>query len=256
MFKKTVFTILVASLVLVLFSSLTLAYSVQVASNYGPYQTGIGGEFTLDPSADLDWVLNGYASVAKNVPGYPGTFQSFCLETNEYISSGGVYDVTLSNAAVNGGVGGGSPDPLSRGTAYLYYNFANGSLADYDYTNPGRSNYLNGGTNTAALLQQAIWYLEDEINLANPLGNTFLAAAYGYFGNSWTTAKSANSGLFPVMVANLGYWERYLEGCEWKERWVNCQDQLVVTPIPGAIYLLGAGFLGLVGIRRKNKSIE
>ena len=34
---------------------------------------------------------------------------------------------------MNGGISGGNPDPISRGTAWLYLQFAKGTLAGYNY---------------------------------------------------------------------------------------------------------------------------
>jgi hypothetical protein len=239
MIKKAVFTVLVASLFLVFFTSLTFAYSVQLVdgSGYGIYQAGVGGEFTLKPDASLSGVLNLYDDKAKNVSSTQGTFQSFCLEKNEYINAYGRYDVSLETAAIGGGFGGGHPDPLSQGSAYLYYEFAKGTLAGYDYLGTEAERETS-----ASLLQEAFWALEDEIGA--PAGNMFYQAALDEFGDY---AKWDNEGLYPVMVMNL-WAQGHIYGCG---EYAKQSQMVLTTPIPGAIYLLGAGLMGLVGIRRR-----
>jgi hypothetical protein len=92
------------------------------------YYSGNGGEFNItgtpftgnyDPKAIVE---NG--------------FETFCLEKNEYITIGGKYYYTVSDSAIRGGVGGPSPDPISIGTAWLYSQFARGTLQNYKYDDP------------------------------------------------------------------------------------------------------------------------
>ena len=64
----------------------------------------------------------------------PGTFQTFCVEDSEYFSPGSTYNVQLNTAAVYGMPGATSgSEPVTLGTAWLYSQFANGSLSGYDY---------------------------------------------------------------------------------------------------------------------------
>lgn len=227
---------LISVMVLFVFLTLTtMAMASQVTfvggSGYGPYQTGLGGEFTLDPSADLEWVLGSYASgISSNV--IPGTFQSFCLEVSEHVSAYATYNAVLNNAAVLGGGGAvNGADPISIGTAYLYSEFAKGTLKDYAFT----------GTETAreasaALLQNAIWYLEGEGGAANYYYD--LAKEVLLVNNVFAD----NNGKFNVAVLNL----TASDG--------RHQDVLVATPIPPALWLLGSGLLGLVALHRKFKA--
>jgi hypothetical protein len=236
MSKKTMFVSLAACLFLIMFTSMSFAYTATTVggSGYGPYEINPGGEFTLLVGDGLEWVLNGYVNgKTKNVQDtngitLSGSFQTFCVEEQEYIYPYSMSYATISDGAIQGGVGG--KDPLSVGAAWLYYNFATGNLTDYDYANHS----------TAAALQNTIWGLEGEASDPGA-GNAFRDDILNQFTNS-TNAMADNNGQYKVAVLNL-----WADPAHTQLR----QDQLVVTPIPGALLLLGPGLIGLVGIRRR-----
>ena len=113
-----------------------------------------GGEFEVTLFTGATAPASGAGVLA------PGSvFQTFCLELDEGISGYGPFDWTMSDSAKGGGVGGAvnGADPISAETAYLYTRFWNGNLSSYNFT-PGA-----GRSASAYQLQQAIWYLENEI---------------------------------------------------------------------------------------------
>jgi hypothetical protein len=237
-------------------ASPALASQIQVGytgSSYGPYQTGQGGEFTLNdvngPGATPnDWLdLSGYSSLTSDLgPGGISSFQSFCLEMNEYLHPfSNTYNASISDAAVSGGVGGATAgaDAISLGTAYLYSAFAQGTLTGY-FTAANRKD-------SAAALQQAIWWLEDELTLATPTTNTFLALLTSgtdpLFANL-SAAKANADGAYGVRVLNLTTTSNG-----------PAQDQLYFAGIIEAasvpdggttVALLGLGLVGLAAVRR------
>jgi len=217
-----------------------------VRINYGNtnYQLNPGGEFTaLLKDSGSGWTFDPtqyYADSTKNEitqSGYSKSFQTFCVETDEYVNNNNDYHVELSSSAWQGGVAGPEPDPISVGTAYLYNEFAKGTLTGYTYT-PG-----SGRQTSAGQLQQMIWKLEQETGgVVNFAG--LLDAEFGtfYVGGDTVQKNDAlavwmanNNGLYPVQVMRLD------------QSGVLKQDMLVRVPVPAAVLLgmLGFGVAGL-----------
>ncbi len=182
-----------------------------------PFSAGNGGEFTITPSAGFIG-LTGLPADLTNT-----SFESFCVETNENFSPGGSYNMNLNTVAIMGGSGGPSY-PLQPETAYLYWNFRNGTLIGYDY---GAGRQASAGD-----LQQAIWFLQG----GQPGGanNAFVAlATAAVAGGSW-------SGIGDVRILNV------YAGTDGL-----AQDQLTIIPTPGSAALIGLGTLAAAGGRRR-----
>ncbi len=235
--RRSIFMFLVVAAVFAIFSQSAFAYQVKTTGGggYGIYQTGNGGEFTLQVDSDLIPVLGHYSALTSNQGNTRNTFQSFCLELNEDIKANTVYNVAISDEAKAGGVGGatGGEDEISKGTAWLYSQFAKGTLAGYDFAGTVAERKAS-----ASILQYAIWMLEDE--KAYNASNIYIQAAIAMFGDL-ATAKADSEGAYNVKVLNL------TDVTNGALR----QDQLVVVPIPSAVWLFGTALMGLVGVRRR-----
>lgn len=206
-------------------------------SGYGPYQTGQGGEFTLLPAGSISGASSLYAAESRDWA-EPGTFQSFCLERNEYIWANQTYDVLLSDSAHEGGVAGGNPDPISIGTAWLYWQFARGTLA-YNYSGTAAQRKASAGA-----LQNAFWCLEEELGCPAS-GNDYYNLVIAQF-DTLTGARADAGGAYGVKVLNLydvGYAEQAAHGR---------QDQLILVPEPASILGLGT-VLFLIGSKLRRK---
>src|SRR5262245_45764782 len=93
-------------------ASPAIANQIQVGyqgSDYGRYQTGEGGEFTLSVVNPEEWLdLSGYVSGTSSEldPSSEITsFQTFCIEFDEFIYPNATYNAQLNTNAVEGGVG-------------------------------------------------------------------------------------------------------------------------------------------------------
>lgn len=205
---------------------------IQLDTTAWQFQSGSGGEFNATVIALPQSGLH----LGKN-------WQTFCLEKDETVSTPtGTYYAVINTAAVTGGVGGvagGNPlypdagpdqgDPLSAQTAYLYTQFANGTLSNYAFAGTQAQRKTS-----AAALQNAIWYLEGEIGSVSGQALTWVNAANAAVNSgAWT-------GLGQVRVLNL--YANYVNGQVSGQR----QDVLVLVPAPAAAMLAFVG-LGLVG---------
>jgi hypothetical protein len=200
---------------------------------FGQY-VSVGGTIRLDngPGAGPGGEFR-----ATVLTGGSGSFETFCLERNEYFSYGQTLQVrSITNRAMAGGVGGavGGADPLDQRTAYLYTQFRAGTLSNYDYSNAA----LRPGD--ADALQNAIWFLENEITSVSGQAATWVTQANSAVsGGIW-------SGLGNVQVLNL------YRGTNFA---THAQDQLYITPVPEPetymMLLAGLGLMGFVARRRQ-----
>ena len=213
----------------------------------GGYYTGNGGEFTLyNYGASLTNLNYSSSQETKNVGNVDPSFQTFCIETGETADSPSYF--VVNSGAVLGGAGGtGTFDALSKGSAWLYSQFALGILnvAGGDYFSAA----LPARSTEAGRFQTAIWALEGEVAAPAAGANAYYDAALlnggaadapaGYLGvyvlNNFDTAAQRNA--FVSTGATAGLRQDFLD---------------YVVPDGGAtLMLLGGALMGLGALRRK-----
>jgi VPDSG-CTERM motif len=228
--------VLLAVLLVVGMASSAMAGQVRVGSTYGLYQTGSGGEFTL-----ID--VSGFSPLAYgSTTSSSASFQTFCIEATggEYINTNTLYDAVLNPNAIYGGTVPPTSDPVSAGTGWLYSQFAQGTLANYNFTGS-----VADRDASAAALQNTIWWLEDEAGDPGAT-NVFRNAVLAHFSDNAALAKAGTSTTYGVYAINL-----------WVPGHINeydfrAQDQLFYAPDGGAtLMLLGGALMGLGALRRK-----
>jgi hypothetical protein len=184
-----------------------LANSGTIFLEQGPYSYYVGGEFTAfaDPSIDGNYASDALYTIKGDGTG----FQTFCVQTTVTFYPGTTYNYSESLASV------GSPDafPLSQGAAWLYSEFAQGALANYDYANTGTGTSLLspglGATRQtdAGVLQAAIWFLQgDQTYYGYPNGgpgNIYYNAVSNALGANVDAAATGSANDYGVEVLNL-----------------------------------------------------
>jgi hypothetical protein len=238
-----------ALVALVAFSTGASANTIRLAHDTSQYSYSNGGEFQV-----TEFVGGTVPSMAPQVY-LAGYFQTFCIEKNEYFSPGAQYVWSVSSEAKFGGVSRddpyaadrapgenygdtGSGDALSPETAYLYTQFWDGVLSNYDYTVD-----TSGGhrTESAGALQMAIWYLEGEVSyhaMSTSIGGNGQALAWVNEAHTAVTT-GAWVGLGYVRVLNI-----------YDKSGNPEQDQLVMMPLPAASLAGLALLMGLAGARK------
>ncbi len=224
------------------------SWAIQVTVDRLAGYSGGDGEFNVTPIVGVGYAAS---TLVNNSLGQLG-FETFCLERAQDVGPfPGVYDAVVNPIYVVPGAPGtalsplvaGQGDPISIGTAFLYSQFAAGTLANYNYT-PGA-----GRQASAYLLQLAFWVLEGDydINSIVPGSNPFINAVVGQFVSLAGAAQDANQA-YSVGVLNL---TQTVVDQAGGRTIVQKQDMLVMLPDGGAsLLLLGMGLMGLVGFRR------
>lgn len=236
--------------VLWVFASPLMAQMTIEIKGYGDLRRGSGGEFTfINPDG---WDPLDYYRTAGPAAVYKNGIQTFCLERGEHLWRNTTYNVELSLAAKNGGKNSDPQAPagvdnLSKGSAWLYEQFAKGTLDGYSYETATKAD-RRARKNSAYSLQVALWYLEDEIKQSDERkfkidSNIFLNLAKDHFStDSFDLLKEDYTGT-AVAVMNL----TRLNGS-------RAQDQIVLAnvPAPGALVLAAIG-VGITAIRNRTR---
>ena len=214
--------------------SITSVFAGQV--KMGTFNAGSGGNYRFDPQGSIGVDLSGYAA-GKSTDGT--WFGTYCIQKNEYFTPGNIYDVVVNDRSVKAGVNNNQNnvsdgyDIISVGTAYLYGEFAKGTLVGFNY----------GLASSAADLQNWFWYLENEqTNQGSSTFGNLLVAQFGSISNSMVNYTGNEVKVLNLTTGGL------------TSPTVYNQDQLVYVGVSdngSVVAMLGLTMIGLMVVRRK-----
>lgn len=191
------------------------------------------GAMAMSASANtvkINWGYDDVPPVSATAKIYNGatlteTFQTFCLEANEYFSEGRSYNYTLDAEVIHGGGTSGSK-ALSTGAALLY------------------EAYINHAISNAKAVQEAVWYYQ---------GYSGYTDSTGYFsGYTKAQLQAAYSGSY--LVINLTDTANSDGLNNYKQNGIYGDRQSFIYSVPEGsvtVSLLGFGLIGLGMLRRK-----
>jgi len=138
-----------------------LADTISIPLGFGPYQYNYGGEITATLSSGVSGYVPGVTSGFVN----SGSFQTFCVEFSESLVVGTFTAIPANMTTMTGFT-------LNKGTAWLYEQFAAGTLSGYNYGPDATIRKVS-----ANALQQEIWHLMGNQAAANSIFDPIVDAA-------------------------------------------------------------------------------
>jgi hypothetical protein len=211
----------------ILLAACLLLISVSVAQALPTYQVdstpgrlGSGGPFQI-----------------TQITGGALSYQSYCVETAEYITIGGRYWGTIDSLVYYSSGSSATAAPISIGTTRLYNYFIENQAS---LTAPQKEQ-----------IQLAIWALQSQAGGAtnvwytNAINDTLGEMSHYMVKalNLWTTdiGGPVNDNPGPQDFASRAQSMLYITDIPYN------------TPEPGVLILLGLGLIGVVGIKKKFK---
>ncbi|MDE1921008.1 MAG: hypothetical protein KGI24_06105 [Candidatus Omnitrophica bacterium] len=208
-----------------LLAGLSTARAQNVILDQNIYSYRDGGEFTAHTTPNN--FLDNYAPSAI----LNGGFETFCVQSTVDFYPGTKYSYVLTDTESTG-------QKLTMGTAFLYDQFATGTLSGYDYTDAATRKADNGE------LQSALWAFQGQTILGgfpSISGDPYYNLAITDLGGS-SAAFAPSNGAYGVDILQM-----------YNTNGAPAQAQLVIaTPEPPTILLcLFAGILLIFFNRKK-----
>ena len=233
--------------------------NVGTTIKFGDGPGSLAGEFNIK--------TNQSGSGGGNVTGnsYESRFNSFCVQTNEYINYSDVF--TINNISFNSQLGG---QALAARTSALYRTFMSGFEASasgvYAMIGSGADaatyDFGAGRAADADLLQKAIWFYQGQSVAVQTVTNNKFVKAVESLGFATDLAASALTGTNltsygGVRILNLVKGSSMITNPTAAE---SAQDQLYFggapvgspeVPEPATMLLFGLGAYGVCCVRRR-----
>jgi len=171
----------------------------------------------------------------------------FCLELNEFLSFGPLFDINnVSQYAESGGKGGQNPtnsgkDPLSQESKWLYYMYVFGN----EPWSRGQGALLADKQTRNSNFQNVLWFLEDEKAFSDL--NAEAQSLYNTAITGRTSFTIPNGVAIAVLNINT------TDGNYTRSQSLLIGEQNPV-PEPATLLLFGSGMLGLAGLRFRRRT--
>ena len=203
--------------------------------NNGYPETSWGGMMMFNQTGGT---YNG--SIYPDPSGSESRFAAFCLDWTNWVSTGVGHN--LSSLALGSNMGQSKADDISRLMYNVYPDFRSSVPTTW---------YANTQSKYALAIQIAIWEIvhEDPSTTYDVWSGDIEFTWDQYDYDTYDARQVAQYWLNEYVTGNSG---PKLENLFALTK-LGSQDLLVQTPIPGAVWLCGSSFAGLIGFGKRRK---
>ncbi len=219
----------------------TCAYLLlaSISANAVVLQERLGGLAYYDPEADLTWLADAnYAQTS----GYDIDGRMTWADANTWVAGlnvGGVADWRLPDT-VDVGNDGATYSNIYQGVDFGYNITTHSELSNMFYNVLGNTAFYDtSGDATGCTTPNYC------LTNTGPFSNL---QSYHYWSATKYAGSTGYAWVFIMRTGNQGF---YLEGSSLYG-WAVHEGDVGAVPVPAAVWLFGSGFLGLIGVARRN----